>query len=87
MARGRSWDLTVRPGSTTGPVYDFESLRSTLQTAGFREVRRYDWRDTVHKDFDDYSQAYIPHMDKEAGRLISLNVEADQMTRCRRMRR
>ena len=57
-------------------VYDFDSLRSTLQSAGFREVRRYDWRDTVHKDFDDYSQAYIPHMDKEAGRLISLNVEA-----------
>ena len=57
-------------------VYDFESLRSTLQSVGFREVSRYDWRNTVHKDFDDYSQAYIPHMDKEAGRLISLNVEA-----------
>ena len=76
MARGRSWDLTVRPALYHRTVYDFETLRSTLQSAGFREVRRYDWRDTVHKDFDDYSQAYIPHMDKEAGRLISLNVEA-----------
>ena len=24
----------------------------------------------------DFSQAYVPHMDKEHGRLISLNVEA-----------
>jgi hypothetical protein len=28
--------------------------------------------------FDDYSQAYIPHMDKEGGRLISLNLEAEK---------
>ena len=39
-------------------------------------MRRYDWPDTVHNDFDDYSQACLPHMDNEAGRLISLNVEA-----------
>jgi predicted SAM-dependent methyltransferase len=57
-------------------VYDFNSLAEVLHMVGFREVHRYDWRDTVHKDFDDYSQAYIPHMDKESGRLISLNVEA-----------
>jgi hypothetical protein len=25
--------------------------------------------------FDDHSQAYIPHMDKENGTLISLNIE------------
>ena len=31
---------------------------------------------TGHKDYDDYSQAYVPHMDKENGLLISLNVEA-----------
>ena len=30
----------------------------------------------TEKDYDDYSQAYIPHMDKERGILISLNVEA-----------
>jgi len=57
-------------------VYDFTSLAEVLHKVGFREVHRYDWRDTVHKDFDDYSQSYIPHMDKESGRLISLNVEA-----------
>ncbi len=57
-------------------VYDFASLKSVLESAGFKDVRRYDWRQTVHKDYDDFSQAYIPHMDKEHGLLISLNVEA-----------
>lgn len=59
-------------------VHDFDSLRSTLESVGFRNVRRYDWRQTIHKDYDDFSQAYIPHMDKEHGLLISLNVEADK---------
>lgn len=59
-------------------VYDFETLRSVLESVGFNNVRRYDWRRTIHKDYDDFSQAYIPHMDKENGLLISLNVEADK---------
>lgn len=57
-------------------VYDFTSLKAVLESAGFAGVRRYDWRETEHRDVDDYSQAYIPHMDKAHGRLISLNVEA-----------
>jgi predicted SAM-dependent methyltransferase len=57
-------------------TYDFRTLSATLQEAGFENVRRYDWRDTEHADIDDYSQAYIPHMDKENGTLISLNVES-----------
>lgn len=57
-------------------TYDFASLRRLLESVGFRDVRRYDWRQTIHRHYDDFSQAYIPHMDKENGRLISLNVEA-----------
>jgi predicted SAM-dependent methyltransferase len=57
-------------------VYDFASLQAVLESAGFTGVRRYDWRQTLHQDYDDYSQAYVPHMDKERGILISLNVEA-----------
>ena len=57
-------------------VYDFNSLKKLLKSVGFRTIRRYDWRKTIHKDYDDFSQAYIPHMDKEHGLLISLNVEA-----------
>jgi SAM-dependent methyltransferase len=59
-------------------VYDFPSLKKVLESNSFRNVRRYDWRQTLHRDYDDFSQAYIPHMDKENGRLISLNVEADK---------
>ncbi len=57
-------------------VYNFTDLAALLEENGFRDVRRYDWRQTVHKDHDDHSQAYYPHMDKENGLLISLNVEA-----------
>lgn len=57
-------------------VYDFEALRELLEDAGFGDVHRYDWRQTIHREVDDHSQAYIPHMDKERGKLISLNVES-----------
>ena len=39
------------------------------------DVKKYDWKETDHSEFDDHSQAYIQHMDKENGILISLNVE------------
>lgn len=57
-------------------VYDAKSLKELLASVGMRNISLYDWRDTEHSDFDDHSQAYIPHMDKDNGTLISLNVEA-----------
>lgn len=59
-------------------VYDFDAMKELLEAAGFENVRRYDWQQTIHKDHDDHSQAYFPHMDKENGLLTSLNVEADK---------
>jgi predicted SAM-dependent methyltransferase len=56
-------------------TYDFVSLKKVLENVGFTEVSRYNWRETDHSTFDDFSQAYLPHMDKENGTLISLNVE------------
>ena len=56
-------------------TYDFDSLKKLLGSLDFCNVRQYDWRDTEHSQFDDHSQAYIPHMDKENGILVSLNVE------------
>lgn len=56
-------------------VFDFQSLKQVLQDVGFIEVHRYDWRKTDHAEVDDYSQAYVPHMDKESGIQVSLNVE------------
>ncbi len=59
-----------------GMIFDYFVLRDHLRRAGFRLVRWYDWRKTEHSEYDDYSQAYLPHMDKAHGRLMSLNVEA-----------
>ena len=56
-------------------VYDFDSIKKLLESIGMREVNHYDWRDTEHSEFDDHSQAYLPHMDKDNGTLMSLNVE------------
>jgi predicted SAM-dependent methyltransferase len=57
-------------------VFDFNSLQEYLSQVGFGQVKNYDWRETEHSDIDDYSQAYFPHMDKEKGIQLSLNVEA-----------
>ena len=56
-------------------VYDFDSLQRILEFCGFSDVKRYDWKNTEHNSIDDHSQAYLPHMDKENGTLISLNME------------
>jgi predicted SAM-dependent methyltransferase len=70
----------INPGTVVyhKTVYDFGSLADVLATAGFSGARRYDWRSTVHKEYDDFSQAYFPHMAKHSGTLISLNVEANK---------
>ena len=58
--------------------WDFETLKEALETVGFKAVKHYDWRETEHSFVDDYSQAYLPHMDKVNGMLMSLNVEAEK---------
>jgi predicted SAM-dependent methyltransferase len=60
-------------------LYNMGKLANRLFDIGFKSVRRWDWREVFVGElagFDDYSQAYIPHMDKEDGTLISLNIEA-----------
>jgi len=57
-------------------VYDEASLGALLRQCGFSEPRRWDWRTTEHAAIDDHSQAYFPHMQKETGTLVSLNIEA-----------
>lgn len=64
------------PENTHYAVFDLHVLSEILKKVGFKKIYRYDWRETIHKNYDDYSQAYIPHLDKEKGILISLNVEA-----------
>lgn len=57
-------------------VWDFNTLEKELKQIGFSEVKRYDWRQTDHNYIDDYTQSYLPHLDKDNGTLLSLNVEA-----------
>ena len=57
-------------------IFDFKTLKEHLKIVGFKRIKRFDWRTTEHAHIDDYSQAYIPHMDKDKGMPISLNVEA-----------
>ncbi len=57
-------------------TWDFQSLSEDLKSIGFKKVYRYNWRETEHSEIDDFSQAYLPHMDKENGELMSLNIEA-----------
>lgn len=73
------WEISAGRVIYHRTVYDFASLAALLAANGFEQVRRYDWRQTIHRDFDDHSQAYYPHMDKENGLLISLNVEATKV--------
>jgi len=56
--------------------FDFSSLQTVLVDAGFKDVRRYDFRETEHAEVDDYASCFYPHMQKSDGLLLSLNVEA-----------
>lgn len=67
-----------------GCVFNEDRLHTLLRAAGLTWVRRYDWRATEHANVDDYSQAYLPHLDKEGGMHMSLNMEGrrpDGLTR------
>jgi len=57
-------------------AWDFNSLSRDLKSVGFKTIERYDWRKTEHSYLDDYTQSYVPHMDKDNGVLLSLNIEA-----------
>lgn len=57
-------------------VYDQKYMTEVLEVNGFGEVELWDWRTTEHYGIDDHSQAYFPHMQKETGIQVSLNIQA-----------
>lgn len=63
------------PSNVRHMHWDYSSLSRDLSAVGFSTVRPWNWRTTDHAQVDDFSQAHIPHMDKENGRLVSLNIE------------
>ena len=57
-------------------TFDFQFIKKLLINAGFYSIARYDWREFLPDGFDDFSRAYLPHMDVGNGRLMSLNISA-----------
>ena len=60
-------------------IFDKNMLECELTRLGMTGVREWDWRTTDHAHIDDYSQAYLPHLDKTSGMHMSLNLEATKL--------
>ena len=63
-------------------VWDFASLKMFLENSGFASISTFDPIDylgSIDKNFDDYSLAYFPHMDRN-GIPVSLSVKAIKMS-------
>ena len=56
-------------------AFDLKLLSFFLEAAGYRNIEHYNWKDFLPEDYDDYSRAYLPHMDFENGKLMSLNIK------------
>ena len=74
------WEITKENYSYHKVVYNNKLLTSILEEAGYKNVKQWDWRIVFreNKDYDDHSQAYFPHMDKENGIHVSLNLQAQK---------
>lgn len=55
-------------------VYDQKSLTRVLEAAGFSNIEKYDCWEFLPDAVDDYSKAYMPHMDK-TGIQMCLNLK------------
>ena len=72
------WPFTDKQGierkAFKKTAYDYDTLNDVLLSFGFEDYKRYDWKEFNPPGYDDYSAAYVPHMD-ESGVHIMLNVE------------
>lgn len=57
-------------------IFDEKKLTTLLKESGFVKIVKWDWRKFNEKNpgYDDHSQAYFPHMDKDNGIHVSLNL-------------
>jgi len=76
------WVLDTKQGNSGKiyhkTVYDKQSLCELLMQNGFESPREWDWRETDHALIDDHSQAYYPHMEKNLGIHVSLNISVNK---------
>jgi len=73
---GLLWGGQNHPKNNHFIGFDLCTLSEALTKVGFKDIAPWDWRKTDHAHFDDYSQAYLPAMQKEDGLLMSLNLQA-----------
>ena len=62
-------------------VWDFTSLKNKLIEESFYEIERFDpikYLDSIDPEYDDYSLAYFPHMDRN-GLQVSLAIKAKKL--------
>ena len=59
-------------------TYDEDSLTSLFESIGLANIKKWEWREVDHGVFDDHSQAYFPHMNKDNGLHMSLNIEGQK---------
>ena len=57
-------------------IFDKELLTNFLVEVGFENVKEYDHKEYLPEGYDDWSRCYLPHMDFENGRQMSLNLVA-----------
>ena len=74
------WDIGDQEFIYHKTVYDKDSLNILLKEVGFKNIKIWDWKDFFkdYQDFDDHSQAYYPHMHKDSGIHISLNLQCEK---------
>ena len=72
------WKMTDEKTIYHKTTYDFNSLHKLLEDNDFKNIEVWNWREVEHGIFDDHSQSYIPHMDKENGTLMSLNIQCNK---------
>ena len=61
-----------------GMLFDYQILSTEMDRIGFKNIQRYDWKNFEafsNEGYDDFSAAYLPHMDFENGRLMMLNIK------------
>jgi len=57
-------------------VYNKKEIVQILKDCGYNNIESYDWKDLIHNEYDDQSQSYFPHMEKENGIHIMQNLQA-----------
>lgn len=72
------WENPGKPVTYHKTVWDESSLRQALEHAGFKDIQVFkaeEYLANTDPDFDDYSLAFFPHMDRTGVR-VSLSLSA-----------